>query len=173
MSLVLHDLLACCRGLENDKATERKKETERFKRLIRSKEVIQELDRTSGTKAKSSSQLTWDAVFRFLQRYVQKETESLQSSKSNVTATTLATRQKKMAETCCLVKFFIRYANKRGPRLKCSELLRHVMEVLQSPFLCSAYGENYSSLLLKDILSVRKYWCDIPRQQWQSKWPLV
>ncbi|KAM4589980.1 serine-protein kinase ATM [Fundulus diaphanus] len=168
MSLVLHDLLACCRGLENDKATERKKETERFKRLIRSKEVMQELDRTSGTKAKSSSQLTWDAVFRFLQRYVQKETESLQSSKSNVTATTLATRQKKMAETCCLVKFFIRYANKRGPRLKCSELLRHVMEVLQSPFLCSAYGENYSSLLLKDILSVRKYWCDIPRQQWQS-----
>ncbi|XP_038141476.1 serine-protein kinase ATM [Cyprinodon tularosa] len=168
MSLVLHDLLACCRGLENDKATERKKETERFRRLIRSKEVIQELDRTSGAKAKGSGQLTWDAVFRFLQRFVQKETESMQSSKSNVTATTMATRQKKMAETCSLVKFFIRYANKRGPRLKCSELLKHVMEVLQSSFCCSAYGENYSSLLLKDILSVRKYWCDVTRQQWQS-----
>uniref|UniRef100_A0A3B3YKP7 non-specific serine/threonine protein kinase n=1 Tax=Poecilia mexicana TaxID=48701 RepID=A0A3B3YKP7_9TELE len=170
MSLVLHDLLVCCRGLENDKATERKKETERFRRLIRSNEVMQELDRTSGTKAKGSNQLTWDAVFRFLQRFVQKETESMQSSKSNVTATTLATRQKKMAETCSLVKFFIRYANKRkgGPRLKCSELLKHVMEVLQSSYCCSAYGENYSSLLLKDILSVRKYWCDITRQQWQS-----
>lgn len=52
-------------------------------------------------------------VIRFLQRFVQKETESMQSSKSNVTANTLATRQKKMAETCSLVKFFIRYANKR------------------------------------------------------------
>lgn len=50
---------------------------------------------------------------RFLQRYVQKETESKQACKSNVTATTLATRQKKMAEICSLVKYFIRYANKR------------------------------------------------------------
>lgn len=52
-------------------------------------------------------------VSRFLQRYVQKETEHLQSSKSTVSANTLATRQKKMAETCSLVKFFIRCANKR------------------------------------------------------------
>lgn len=50
---------------------------------------------------------------RFLQRYVQKETEHLQSSKSTVSATTLAARQKKMAETCSLVKYFIRSANKR------------------------------------------------------------
>uniref|UniRef100_A0A8C4HFF1 ATM serine/threonine kinase n=1 Tax=Dicentrarchus labrax TaxID=13489 RepID=A0A8C4HFF1_DICLA len=112
MSLVLHDLLACCRGLESDKSTERKKEAENFRRLLRTPEVVQELDRTSGPKAKGSKQLTWDAVFRFLQRYVQKETESMQSSKSNVTATTLALRQKKMAEMCSLIKYFIRYANK-------------------------------------------------------------
>ncbi|XP_058490435.1 serine-protein kinase ATM isoform X2 [Solea solea] len=165
MSLALHDLLVCCRGLENDKATERKKEAERFRRLLRTPEVVQELDRSSG--AKSSKQLTWDAVFRFLQRYVQKETESMQSSKS-VTATSLATRKKKMAEMCSLIKYFIRYANKRGPRLKCSELLKHVMEVLQSSYSCSAYGEDYSSLLVKDILSVRKYWCDITPQQWHN-----
>ncbi|XP_035535893.1 serine-protein kinase ATM isoform X1 [Morone saxatilis] len=167
MSLVLHDLLACCRGLESDKSTERKKEAENFRRLLRTPEVVQELDRTSGPKAKGSKQLTWDAVFRFLQRYVQKETESMQSSKSNVTATTLALRQKKMAEMCSLIKYFIRYANKRGPRLKCSELLKHVMEVLQSSYSCSAFGDEYSSLLVKDILSVRKYWCDITPQQWQ------
>lgn len=59
-----------------------------------------------------------------------------------------------------------------GPRLKCSELLKHVMEVLQSPYSCSAYGEHYSSLLLKDILSVRKYWCDITPQQWHSQWDI-
>ncbi|XP_034724062.1 serine-protein kinase ATM [Etheostoma cragini] len=167
MSLALHELLVCCKGLENDKATERKKEAERFRRLIRTPEVVQELDRISGPKAKGSKQLTWDAVFRFLQRYVQKETESMQSSKS-VTAATLATRQKKMAEMCSLIKYFIRYANKRGPRLKCSEMLKHVMDVLQNSFSCSAFGENYSSLLIKDILSVRKYWCDIPPQQWQA-----
>uniref|UniRef100_A0A8C4HE84 non-specific serine/threonine protein kinase n=1 Tax=Dicentrarchus labrax TaxID=13489 RepID=A0A8C4HE84_DICLA len=167
MSLVLHDLLACCRGLESDKSTERKKEAENFRRLLRTPEVVQELDRTSGPKAKGSKQLTWDAVFRFLQRYVQKETESMQSSKSNVTATTLALRQKKMAEMCSLIKYFIRYANKRGPRLKCSELLKHVMEILQSSYSCSAFGDEYSSLLVKDILSVRKYWCDITPQQWQ------
>ncbi|KAG7226115.1 hypothetical protein INR49_018726 [Caranx melampygus] len=167
MSLALHDLLVCCRGLENDKATERKKEAERFRRLLRSPDVVQELDRTSGPKAKASKQLTWDAVFRFLQRYVQKETESMQSSKS-VTATALATRKKKMAEMCSLIKYFIRYANKRGPRLKCSELLRHVMEVLNNSYSCSVCGEDYSSLLVKDVLSVRKYWCDISPQQWQS-----
>ncbi|KAF3847994.1 hypothetical protein F7725_021022 [Dissostichus mawsoni] len=139
-------------GLENDKVTERKKEAERFRRLLRSPDVVQELDRASGSKAKGSKQLTWDTVF----------------SKSNVTATTLTTRKKKMAEVCSLIKYFIRYANKRGPCLKCSEILKHVMDVLQNSYTCSAYGEDYSSLLVKDILSVRKYWCDIPPQQWHN-----
>ncbi|KAJ0063875.1 hypothetical protein NL108_012878, partial [Boleophthalmus pectinirostris] len=144
------------------------KEAERFRRLLRSPDTVQELDRTSGAKNKASKQLTWDAVFRFLQRYVQRETESIQSSKANVASSTLATRKKKMAEMCSLIKFFIRYANKRGPRLKCSELLKHVMDVLQCSYSCSVYGEDYSSLLVKDILSVRKYLCDITPQQWHS-----
>ncbi|KAE8295481.1 Serine-protein kinase ATM [Larimichthys crocea] len=167
MSLALN-LLVCCRGLESDKVTERKKEAERFRQLLRTPEVVQELDHNSGSKAKGSKQLTWDNVFRFLQRYIQKETEHIQSGKSNVTATTLAMRQKKKAEMCSLIKYFIRYANKRGPRLKCSELLKHVVEVLQSSYSCSAFGEDYSSLLVKDILSVRKYWCDITPQQWHN-----
>uniref|UniRef100_A0A674EX52 non-specific serine/threonine protein kinase n=1 Tax=Salmo trutta TaxID=8032 RepID=A0A674EX52_SALTR len=169
MSLVLHELLVCCRALENDKATERKKEADRFRQLIRSPDTVEELDRTSGTRAaKSSKQLTWNAVFRFLQKYLQKETELLQSGKANVSATTQANRQKKMQEISSLVKYFIRCANKRGPRLNCGELLNHVMEVLQSSFSCSAYGEDYSSILLKNILSVRKYWCDITKQQWHN-----
>eukprot|EP00066_Takifugu_rubripes_P017315 XP_011606581.1 PREDICTED: serine-protein kinase ATM [Takifugu rubripes] len=168
MSLPLSNLLLCCRGLENDRATERKKAADQFRRLIRSPEVMQELDRTSGCKTKGSNQLTWDAVFRFLQRYIQRETESMQSSKSNVTASTLTTRQKKMAEMCSLIKYFIRCANKRGPCLKCSELLKHMTEVMQSSYSCAAYGEDYSSLLVKDILSVRKYWCDIAPRQWHN-----
>lgn len=59
-----------------------------------------------------------------------------------------------------------------GPRLTCSELLKHVMEVLQNSYSCSAYGEDYSSLLVKDILSVRKYWCDITPDQWHSQFAI-
>lgn len=51
--------------------------------------------------------------FRFLKKYVQKETELLQSGKANVSATTQANRQKKMQETSSLIKYFIRCANKR------------------------------------------------------------
>ncbi|KAJ8400321.1 hypothetical protein AAFF_G00397040 [Aldrovandia affinis] len=169
MSLLLHDLLHCCRGLEHDKATERKKGIDRFRRLIRSPETVEELDRISGNRAsKSSKHLTWDAVFRFLQRYLQKETELLQSGKANVSALTQANRHKKMQEISSLVKYFIRSANKRGPRLKCTELLSHVVDVIGGSFSCSAYGEDYSSILLKDILSVRKYWCEITQQQWHN-----
>ncbi|KAJ8368814.1 hypothetical protein SKAU_G00088420 [Synaphobranchus kaupii] len=169
MSLVLHELWLCCRGLENEKATERKKEMDRFGRLIRSPETVDELDRISGNRAsKQSKQLTWDTVFRYLQRYLQKETELLQSGKANVSASTQANRHKKMQELSSLVKCFIRCANKRGPRLKCTELLSHIVDILSGSFSCSAYGEDYSSILLKDILSVRKYWCEITQQQWHK-----
>lgn len=48
--------------------------------------------------------------------------------------------------------------------------MSHVVEVLQGPFSCAAYGEDYSSILLKNILSVRKYWCEMNQQQWHSKY---
>ncbi|TSP46813.1 Serine-protein kinase ATM [Bagarius yarrelli] len=170
MSLVLNELLLCCRGLENDKTTERKKEVDRFKRLLRDPDIVRELDNTSTSArgSRGSSQLTWDAVFRFLKKYLQKETELLKSGKANVSASTQANRQKKMQEISSLIKYFVRCANKRGPRLKCSDLLAHVVEVLQSSFSCAAYGEDYSSILLKNILSVRKYWCEINPQQWHD-----
>ncbi|XP_069045887.1 serine-protein kinase ATM isoform X1 [Lepisosteus oculatus] len=167
MSLLLHELLMCCRGLESDKATERKKEADKFKRLIVSPETVEALDRASSSRAaKGSKQLTWDAVFGVLRRYVERETEALQTGKANVSATTQANRHKKMQEVSSLLKFFIRCANKRGPRLKCTDLLAHLVGVLRSSFSCSAYGEDYSSILLKDILSVRKYWCEVTQHQW-------
>uniref|UniRef100_A0AAY4EFS2 non-specific serine/threonine protein kinase n=1 Tax=Denticeps clupeoides TaxID=299321 RepID=A0AAY4EFS2_9TELE len=142
-------------------------EVDRFRRLIRQEETVKELDYSSGNKnCKQSKQLTWDAVFRFLQKFLQKETEALQSGKTTVSAITKANRQKKKQEISSLVKYFIRCANKRGPKLKCAELLSHIVDVLENPFNCSAYGEDYSSILLKDVLSIRKYWCDINQQQW-------
>ncbi|XP_025048939.1 serine-protein kinase ATM-like [Alligator sinensis] len=110
MSLVLHDLLVCCHQLEKDKVTERRKEIEKFKRLIRDSETIQQLDRNSDSK--QGKQLNWDAVFRFLQTYIQKEMESLRLAKPNVSLSTQSSRQKKMQEIGSLVKYFIRCANK-------------------------------------------------------------
>ncbi|XP_059502620.1 serine-protein kinase ATM isoform X2 [Stegostoma tigrinum] len=166
MSLVLHDLYLCCCQLDNDKTTERKKEVDKFKRLIRNPEVIEQLDRNS--ESKHPKQLNWDAVFRFLQRYIQKETECLQAANPNVSATTQANRQKKMQEIGSIMKCFIRWANKRGPRLKCQDLLKHIMDTLQNKFSCAAYGTDYSSILLKDILSIRKYWCEISQKRWSD-----
>uniref|UniRef100_A0A8B9JDI4 ATM serine/threonine kinase n=1 Tax=Astyanax mexicanus TaxID=7994 RepID=A0A8B9JDI4_ASTMX len=144
MSLSVHELLLCCRGLENEKATERKKEIDRFKRLLRDPETVKELDRTSALKAsRNNNQLTWDAVFR----------------------NTFKRRQSSFSQThiCGLIFFFF-----QNIPLKCSDLLAHVVEVMQSSFSCSAYGEDYSSMLLKNILSVRKYWCEITQQQWHT-----
>ncbi|XP_053871494.1 serine-protein kinase ATM isoform X1 [Malaclemys terrapin pileata] len=166
MSLVLHELLVCCRQLENDKITERRKEVEKFKRLIRDSETINQLDRNSDSK--QGKQLNWDAVFRFLQKYILKETDSIRLAKPNVSASTQASRQKKMQEISGLVKYFIRCANKRAPRLKCQELLNYVMDIVKDASSCAIYGADCSSILLKDILSVRKYWCEISKQQWSE-----
>ncbi|XP_066438184.1 serine-protein kinase ATM [Eleutherodactylus coqui] len=164
MSLALHELLLCCRQLENDKATERRKEIDKFKRLLQDQETVQQLDRNSD--ARHGKQANWDMVFRFLQKYIYKETESLKSAKTNVSQSTQAARQKKMQEISSLVKYFIRCANKRAPRLKCTELLLHVTNTVKDSTMCAAYGADYSSILLKDILTVRKYWCEITEQQW-------
>uniref|UniRef100_A0A8C0J5H1 Telomere-length maintenance and DNA damage repair domain-containing protein n=1 Tax=Chelonoidis abingdonii TaxID=106734 RepID=A0A8C0J5H1_CHEAB len=166
MSLVLHELLVCCRQLENDKITERRKEVEKFKRLIRDSETINQLDRNSDSK--QGKQLNWDAVFRFLQKYILKETDSIRLAKPNVTASTQASRQKKMQEISSLVKYFIRCANKRAPRLKCQELLNYIMDIVKDASSCAIYGADCSSILLKDVLSVRKYWCEISKQQWSG-----
>uniref|UniRef100_A0A4W3IF29 non-specific serine/threonine protein kinase n=1 Tax=Callorhinchus milii TaxID=7868 RepID=A0A4W3IF29_CALMI len=149
-------------GLENNN----QKEVDKFRRLIRTPETIEQLDRNS--ESRHSKQLNWDTVFRSLQRYIQKETECLQAAKVSLSAATQANRQKKMQEISSLLKYFIRWANKRGPRLKCQDLLKHIMDILQDKFSCAAYGTDYSSILLKDMLSVRKYWCEISQEQWSD-----
>ncbi|XP_061847968.1 serine-protein kinase ATM isoform X4 [Colius striatus] len=166
MNLALHELFICCRRLENEKAVERRKEIENFKRLLRDSETVLQLDRSSD--AKQGKQLNWDAVFSVLQKYFQKEIKNLQLAKPNASASTQTARQKKIQELGSLVKYFIRCANKRGPRLKCQELLIYVIEIIRDPTSCAAYGSDCSSILLKDILSVRKYWCEISQQQWSE-----
>ncbi|XP_065586131.1 serine-protein kinase ATM [Cyrtonyx montezumae] len=164
MSLALHDLLMCCRRLENERATERRNEIENFKRLLRDPETVLQLDRNSDSRR--GNQLNWDAVFSVLKKYFQKEMENLRLTKPNASASTQTSKQKRMQEIGSLVKYFIRHANRRGPRLECQELLKFVLHIIKDPTSCAAYGSDCSSILLKDILSIRKYWCEISQQQW-------
>ncbi|KAK7810840.1 LOW QUALITY PROTEIN: hypothetical protein U0070_020005 [Myodes glareolus] len=140
------------------------KEVEKFKRLIQDPETVQNLDKHSDSK--QQKYLNWDAVFRFLQNYIKKETECLRTAKSNVSASTQTSRQKKMQEISSLVRYFIKCANKRAPRLKCQDLLNYVMDTVKDSSNGVTYGSDCSNILLKDILSVRKYWCEISQQQW-------
>ncbi|XP_071590475.1 serine-protein kinase ATM-like [Heliangelus exortis] len=105
MSLALHELLICCRRLENEKAGERRKEVENFKRLLCDSETVNQLDRNSDSK--QGKQLNWDAVFSVLQKYFQKEMKNLQLTKPNASASTQTARQKKIHEVGSLVKYFI------------------------------------------------------------------
>ncbi|ERE76122.1 serine-protein kinase ATM-like protein [Cricetulus griseus] len=53
-----------------------------------------------------------------------------------------------------------------APRLKCQDLLNYVMDTVKDSSNGVTYGADCSNILLKDILSVRKYWCEISQQQW-------
>ncbi|XP_063405374.1 serine-protein kinase ATM-like [Mytilus trossulus] len=166
----LSDVIACCRGLLFEKITERKKSSEKFRQLLCKSTVIKALDRHTDSKncGSSDEQLTWDYVFKSVGKYVLIETQHLQKSKDQVSAATLTRKEKAKKEVSDLVKFVIRQADKRGPRLKCSSLLNHIDEILQDEYMCQAYGLDYSNVLLKNVLSVRKYWTEISSPTWHN-----
>nr|XP_038031626.1 serine-protein kinase ATM isoform X4 [Anas platyrhynchos] len=110
MSIALHDLLACCRRLENERATERRNEIENFKRLLRDPGTVLRLDQNSDSG--QGNQLNWDAVFSVLKKYFEKEMENLRLTKPNASASTQSARQKRMQEIGSLLKYFIRHANR-------------------------------------------------------------
>ncbi|ETE61104.1 Serine-protein kinase ATM, partial [Ophiophagus hannah] len=194
MNFAIHDLLTCCHQLGSDKAMERKvslipfqkydiavkeyyiyifcvsvqiqKEIEKFRRLICDPETVQQLDRNSDSK--HGKQMNWDTVFRLLQKYIQKEAESVRLAKPSTSASTQATREKKLKQLGSLVKYFIMCANKRAPRIKCQELLNYVIDTINESSRYAIYGADCNSILLKDILKVRKYWCEISPQLWSD-----
>lgn len=56
-----------------------------------------------------------------------------------------------------------------GPRLRGSQLIRQITEVLRDEFMLGAYGLDYSSVLLKNVLTVRKYCSEIREKTWHGK----
>lgn len=47
--------------------------------------------------------------------------------------------------------------------------MNHVIQVMKDPFTCQAYGADYSSLLLKNILCVRKYATELTTKMWKGE----
>lgn len=64
------------------------------------------------------------------------------------------------------VFIYLFYFQIGAPRLKCQELLNYIMDTVKDSSNGAIFGADCSNILLKDILSVRKYWCEISQQQW-------
>ncbi|XP_067675130.1 serine-protein kinase ATM-like [Haliotis asinina] len=167
----LSDLMSCCRGLDTDKVSERKKSVEKLRQLLEKNSVIKSLDRNTDEKSTRNNNrlITWDDVFmKGVVLYIRLETAALQKAKESVSAASKLNKEKKKQEISGFFKFFVRVADKRGPRLKCSNVLSHITEVLEDDYTCAAYGLDYSTILLKNVLPVRKYWVDIKSKSWHD-----
>nr|ACG68443.1 ataxia telangiectasia mutated protein [Branchiostoma floridae] len=165
--LLTHDLRDCCCHLESDKVTERKKNAEKLRSLLSKPALVALLDKNSDSR-KSGRGLTWDGIFKVIRGHIQKEVESLRNAKSAVSASAQASRDKKKQDASMLFKFFVRVANKRGPRLKCIEVIHHILTIMEDPFTAKALGMDHCTILMKDILSVRTYWSDIDHKLWRD-----
>ncbi|XP_029658408.2 serine-protein kinase ATM isoform X1 [Octopus sinensis] len=136
-------------GLTTSKATERKENVAQLRELLRKPAVIVELD---------SKPKYWNEILKNVIQYVYIESDSIRKSKAS--ASSQATSNKKR-DTASLFKFVVNTANKRDCLLKCETIVKHISHVLKEDFLRESFGLIYSSLLLKDILSIRKYINDI------------
>ncbi|XP_060082468.1 serine-protein kinase ATM-like [Ylistrum balloti] len=165
----LSDIASYCHQLVADKASDRKKGVEKLLQLLKKNSVLEALDKTSDSKtSRRDRHITWDGILRGAIGYVNVETTTLQKAKEAQTASTLANRAKRKQEISGVFKSVIRYADKRGPRLKCSSILKHLTDVLKDEYMCNAYGLDYSNILLKNLLTVRKYWTEITLEMWQE-----
>ncbi|ESO89357.1 hypothetical protein LOTGIDRAFT_229208 [Lottia gigantea] len=165
----LSDVHSCCRALVSDKITERKKSAERLHQLLGKTTVIQTIDINSDEKPSKKSRrlLTWDDIFKAVIQYVQIETEHIKKGKST-SATSQQTKEKKKQEVSGLVKYVVKTADKRGPRLKWNSLVTSILEILADDYMCASYGLDFSNILMKNVLPVRKYWIELKPESWHD-----
>lgn len=53
--------------------------------------------------------------------------------------------------------------------MKGSVVFDHILEILKDPYTCESYGQDYCSILLKNVLSVRKYVVELDSKQLHGK----
>ncbi|XP_062604244.1 serine-protein kinase ATM-like [Saccostrea cucullata] len=96
------------------------------------------------------------------------ETQLLQKGKEAQSATAKANKEKRKQEIGGFFKFVVKQAEKRGPKLKAVQLIKQILEVMRDGFMLSAYGLDYSNILLKNVLTVRKYCTEITEKTWHD-----
>ena len=47
-------------------------------------------------------------------------------------------------------------------------IVKHIIEVMQSEIALKYVGVQHTDMLLKDVLSMRKYVCDVELTKWQG-----
>ena len=48
-------------------------------------------------------------------------------------------------------------------------LMGHIMEVMREEFTCSAFGTDYSNILLKNVLCAGRKWIEISSTRWHGE----
>ena len=55
-----------------------------------------------------------------------------------------------------------------SPKLKGLAVISHIVETLRDPYSCSSHGQDFCSILLKNILSTRKYVVELNSKDWHG-----
>ncbi|WAR09126.1 ATM-like protein [Mya arenaria] len=140
------DLINLCRAVNSERGPERRKAAVKLINSLHQSGVKKSLDKNFEIKAlegKKARVFTWENVFR-------------------ATKTGRETRKKDISG---LVKTVIRAADKGSPKLKGSLLFEHIKTVLMELFSCDAYGQDYCSIMLKNVLTVRKYVVELTTEE--------
>ena len=53
--------------------------------------------------------------------------------------------------------------------MKGADVISHILDVLRDELLCQQFGADHSSILLKYVLPVRKYWVAISQELWRGE----
>ncbi|XP_053376786.1 serine-protein kinase ATM-like [Mercenaria mercenaria] len=171
MDRQISDLINICRDLNSERGPERRKAAVKLKNVLSHTATKKALDKNHEYKQSTKNagkMFTWESVFRSVCLYVTMETEELQNANQEVSRTTLNNRETRKQEISALVKYMIRSADKGCPKLKGSLLFDHIRKILHEDYTCESYGQDYCSILLKNVLSVRKYMVELNTKDWHE-----
>ncbi|XP_055888527.1 serine-protein kinase ATM-like isoform X2 [Biomphalaria glabrata] len=164
----MDELTTCLRTLDSSKATERKKNVLKLEELLQTDKVITALDASSDRRTEERN-ITWDTVFKAVNRYIEVEVAALQSAKESVSAITLNNRDKKKQGLAAAFRLVIKTANCRDAvRLRLDLIIDRVLSILKDRYILVAVGTDFSNVLLKLVLQVRQYWLELQPGQWKQ-----
>ncbi|GLV35047.1 telomere fusion [Carabus blaptoides fortunei] len=108
----------------------------------------------------------WDFVYSYAQKFVKKEGEKLYQDETKQKGSLAVPRVQCSCQS--LLNTIITKANSGEVRLTVSKLIDSVIQCLESSYLKKYFGDIYLTILVKHVLSVRKYWGQINKRKWQE-----